>query len=170
MTFWDGTRWVREGQDRPPRNRVGRHILGAVAEGAVITALIFGLIAGSTFAAKGGGGGKPSGGSTTTFSGPLLVVDPDADGVVAYDDSVTFNVATSATSYPEVGVRCWQGNSWVYDGYVSYFGSWLSPSSFTLNSSNWNSTLAASCSARLFYYNKRGLEQVLGTIGFNVAP
>ena len=160
--FWNGTRWVEEPPARSPERRRGHHLTGAF----VVASLIFGLVVTSAFAARGGHAAT----NTTSFSGPVLVVDPDADGVVAHGDSVTFNVATNATSYPEVGVRCWQGNSWVYDGYVSYFDSWLSPSYFTLDSSNWSATLGASCSARLFYYNKRGVEQVLGTISFEVAP
>jgi hypothetical protein len=82
MTFWDGTRWVPDPQVAPPkpRHRVARHVFGAVAEGALITALVFGLIAGSAFAAKGGNSGKSTphtaSGSCSVLPDPVAVGDP----------------------------------------------------------------------------------------------
>ena len=61
MTYWDGYRWVPEGppQPRAARRRIGRRLLGASTEAALITLLIFGLIAGNTLAARGGNGASP---------------------------------------------------------------------------------------------------------------
>ena len=61
MTYWDGNRWIPEGppQPREPRRRAGRRLLGASTEAALITLLMFGLIAGTTLAAKGGNGSNP---------------------------------------------------------------------------------------------------------------
>jgi hypothetical protein len=61
MTYWDGNRWIPEGppQPREPRRRAGRRLLGASTEAALITLLMFGLIAGTTLAAKGGNGNSP---------------------------------------------------------------------------------------------------------------
>ncbi len=61
MTYWDGNRWVPEGppQPRAARRRIGRRLLGASTEAALITLLIFGLIAGNTLAARGGNGASP---------------------------------------------------------------------------------------------------------------
>jgi hypothetical protein len=62
MTYWDGNRWIPEGppQPRERRRRAGRRLLGASTEAALITLLMFGLIAGTTLAAKGGNGGNPN--------------------------------------------------------------------------------------------------------------
>lgn len=170
MTFWDGSQWVAE--KTAPDSRapgIARRLLGATAEAGIVTALIFGLIAGSAFAAK-GGNTHTGGGGTTTFTGPVMVSDANGNGAPNYMDEITFNVSTTATSHPEVGLRCYQGSAFVEDAYVSYFNSWLSPTYFQLGSSYWDPTLAASCTARLFYYNKRGGEIVLGTTTFPVAP
>jgi hypothetical protein len=75
MTYWNGQRWVPDEPARP-RARAGirRRLLGASAEAALITLLIFGLIAGTTLAAKGGNQGRTVGtcvvsGSVVTGSG-----------------------------------------------------------------------------------------------------
>ena len=61
MTDWDGERWIPAGApaQKAPRWSIGARILGATAEAGLITLLVFGLIASTTFAAKGGNGGKP---------------------------------------------------------------------------------------------------------------
>ena len=172
MSYWDGSQWVADVPVAAERTRrVARRLLGATAEAGVISVLIVGLIASSALAAKGGGGAKPNGGGgSTTFTGPVMVSDANGNGAPNYMDEITFNVSTNATTQPEVGLRCYQGSAFVEDAYVSYFNSWLSPTYFQLGSSYWDPTLAAGCTARLFYYNKRGGEIVLGTISFPVAP
>jgi hypothetical protein len=62
MTYWDGQRWIREERSKPinKRARIGRRLLGASTEAALITLLMFGLIVGTTLAAKGGNGGNPN--------------------------------------------------------------------------------------------------------------
>ena len=61
MTYWDGTRWIPEPSPRASsRPSILRRLFGAGAEAALITLLMFGLIAGTTLAARGnGGGGNP---------------------------------------------------------------------------------------------------------------
>ena len=60
MTYWDGTRWTPEPAPRTsPRSRLLRRLFGAGAEAAIITLLMFGLIASTTLAARGGNGGSP---------------------------------------------------------------------------------------------------------------
>src|SRR5437867_13163663 len=63
------------------------HSAQAIAEGALISLLVVGLMAGSAFAAKGGnastGGGGHKGGGTTTSSA-TVAVDPNVVGVGAY--------------------------------------------------------------------------------------
>ena len=60
MTYWDGTRWIPEPTPRASTQpRRLRRFLGASAEAALITLLMFGLIAGTTLAAgRGRGGGN----------------------------------------------------------------------------------------------------------------
>lgn len=62
MTYWDGNRWIPD-EPATPRHAPGgvrRRLLGASIEAALITLLMFGLIAGTTLAAKGGNGGNPN--------------------------------------------------------------------------------------------------------------
>lgn len=66
MSYWDGSRWASEAPAPAPSVRRGRRFLGASAEATLITLLMFGVLAGSTFAAK--GGGKPTGGATPAGS------------------------------------------------------------------------------------------------------
>src|SRR5689334_5179284 len=112
MSFWNGREWVG---DAPPAADVkpgGRAKRGARAllEAGLITALTFGVIVGSTFAAR---GGKPSGGGGTSggaLTGPVLVKDANADGAANFLDDVTFNVSSS-NARPFVGLRCYQGSN-----------------------------------------------------------
>ena len=52
----------------------------------------------------------------------------------AHNGRVTFNVSTTATDRPFVGLRCWQGTNFVYDGYVGYFPGAMFDPWFTLDS------------------------------------
>jgi hypothetical protein len=115
------------------------------------------------------GKNNPTGGSST-LTGPVMVTDLNGNGLANHGDSITFNVSTTASSRPEVGVRCYQGSAWVYDGYVGYFPDYMFTPYFTLDTGYWVSGQSASCTARLFYYNKRGLEVDLATLDFSVAP
>ena len=143
------------------------HILQALAEGALIALLVVGLMAGTAFAAK--GDGKPAAGSSTNLQW-YMVHDLNGNRSPDYGDDISFTFSTT-TAHPEVGLRCYQGYNWVYDGYVSYWaGAWASQTKFTLNSNNWDPALTANCNARLFYYDKRSREQVLGRLAFDVAP
>jgi hypothetical protein len=61
MAYWNGTTWVPETVASPPARPTYRaRLLGAATEASLITLLMFGLIAGTTFAAKGGNGGNPN--------------------------------------------------------------------------------------------------------------
>ena len=61
MAYWNGTSWVSETAAPSPRRQstIGR-VFGAATEASLIVLLAFGLIAGTTFAAKGGNGGNPN--------------------------------------------------------------------------------------------------------------
>lgn len=170
MTYWNGSGWETDRPASPPRPKRGRRFLGAATEAGIITLLMFGLIAGTALAAPGGGKG---GGGKATAGGSLalvMVADANGDGVPNYMDSVTFDIVQSTTDLPMVGLRCYQGSSFVHDGYVAlYDASWLAKH-FTLGSGYWDPAQDSACMARLFYYDRRGREKVLATLDFAVAP
>ena len=60
MNYWDGRRWLPDAPASSHRRRHGGRFFGAAAEASLITLLMFGLIAGTTFAARGGNGGNPN--------------------------------------------------------------------------------------------------------------
>lgn len=124
----------------------------------------------AALAGKPGGGGGGKGGGGTTGSGNLGLVLMDGATQPVYGGRVTFTVSTTATDRPFVGVRCWQGVNYVYDGYVGYFSSYLYDPWFTLSSPYWDGSSQASCTARLFYYDSRGGQHVLTTMNFVVNP
>ncbi len=98
------------------------------------------------------------------------MVDP-ADSVINQHDEVTFEVSTTATDRPFVGVRCSQSENLVYDGYVGYFPDYFSDTTwFTMDSPYWADGSAADCVARLFAYDRRGNQDVFATMSFRVAP
>jgi hypothetical protein len=117
-------------------------------------------------------GGKPGGGGGTTGGGgsSLSLVVMDGATQPAHGGRVTFTVSTSATATPEVGLRCYQGPNWVYDNYVGYFPAYMFDQWFTLDSLYWEAGVPATCNARLFSRDRRGRENVLATLSFDVAP
>jgi len=171
MTLWNGSEWVQDPPAPPSRPRRGRRFLGAAAEAGLITMLIFGLIAGTALAAPGngkGGGGGNGGGKKTTATMSLVVLD-GADSTANHGERVGFEVATTATDRPFVGVRCWQGDAFVLDGYTGYFETYMFDPWVTLDSPYWTAGVEANCTARLFYYDKRGNQKVLATLDFPAA-
>ena len=58
MAYWNGTRWVPDADGIPPRRQTIPRLAGAAAEASLIVLLAFGLIVGTTFAAKGGNNGN----------------------------------------------------------------------------------------------------------------
>jgi hypothetical protein len=168
MSYWNGTKWVADTPLAPrPPSRVKR-LAAATAEAALITALTFGLIAGSAFAAK-GGGGKPGGGGhggggsggSGTISSPVLL--DTADTVVNYGDWIRFNISTSSTSEPWVRLSCSQGGIVVAQGSEGYFERSLDDGDFGLYSPSWTSG-AADCTAKL----TKPDGSVLATTSFHV--
>jgi hypothetical protein len=138
-----------------------------IAHAAQIGALVLALaLVPAALAAKGGGGGKPSGGSSSSFSLVLM----DGATQAAHYGRITFNVSTTATATPQVGLRCYQGSNWVYDAYVGYFPGYMFDQWFTLTSNYWVDGVPATCDARLFYNDSRGRQVVLKTMSFPVAP
>jgi hypothetical protein len=116
--------------------------------------------------AKPGGGGS---GGTSTSTVSLVPLD-STDSQAHYGQRVTFAVSTSATDRPFVGLRCWQGTTWVYDGYIGFFPTYIGDPYLTLGGLYWSPSLSASCTARLFYYDSRGNQKVLATTSFTALP
>lgn len=140
----------------------------AIAAAGLVLAL---ALAPTAFAGKGKpGGGGGGGGGSSSLAGPVMYTDLNGNGIANHGDSITFNVSTTATSLPEVGVRCYQGSAWILDGYVGYYPSYAFNPYFTLDSSYWDGSTSASCTARLFYYDSRSREHVLATLSFTVTP
>ena len=124
------------------------------------------LLAPAALAGKGGKG--PGGGGTTTSYVGLLPMDGATQAV--HNGRVTFEVRTTATDRPFVGLRCWQGTAWVLDGYIGFFPGAMFDPWLTLDSPYWADGVVATCTARLFYYDRRGNQKVLTTLDFSVAP
>jgi hypothetical protein len=137
---------------------------------ALIAAVAALAIAPAALAGKGGGGKPGGGGGGGGGSSSFSLVLMDGATQAAHNGRITFNVSTTATDRPFVGLRCWQGTNFVYDGYVGYFPGALFDPWFTLDSPYWADGVQASCTARLFYYDRRGNQNVLLEQSFPVAP
>jgi hypothetical protein len=169
MSFWNGNEWVGEAPAAKPASRAKR-IAAAALEASLITALTFGLIAGTTFAAKGShgsGGGSTTGGGTIALASPL-VYDANANTLPNYGDVVTFNVSTTATTTPYVNLQCFQNGASVYNSWNGYFVGALNATwNFGLASGAWQGG-AATCTAWLDMYAKNGSWTKLASASFNV--
>jgi len=140
--------------------RIGRHFV--LVLGAAI--LIASLGASAAWA-----GGKNSATSTSGLK-VVMVNDVNGDGQPNHYDTINFTFKSSS-SQPLVGLRCYQGSNFVYDGYVGYYsGYWAGSHEFYLaNPDYWVDGVDASCTARLFHYDRLGRERIEGTLTFPVA-
>jgi hypothetical protein len=137
----------------------------------LVAALVVALaIVPAAFAAKGGGGGGgPSGGGGTGgITGPFMVVDGNGNGLPNFGDTIVFRVSTTATTTPYVNLLCSQNGVQVYNSWRGYFATSLDSTwNFVLGSGAWTSG-AASCTAWLGMYTKRGFQRLSST-SFSVA-
>ena len=128
------------------------HSAQVIAEGALLSLLVVGLMAGTAFAARGGGGGhtKPGGGSggTGTISLAPIVTDNNGNGLPNWSDFVAFNVSTTATTEPWVNLVCSQNGVVVSNGWDGYFAASITGTKFGLYSPAWTGG-AADCVAYL---------------------
>lgn len=136
-----------------------------IAQLAPIGALVLVLAFAPSALARGGGGANTSGGSSS-----LSLVLMDGATQPQHYGRITFQVSTTATSTPSVGLRCYQSSAWVYDSYVGYFPGYMFDQWFTLQSNYWADGAPARCDARLFYNDRRGRQIVLATTSFDVVP
>ena len=72
-------------------------------------------------------------------------------------------MSTSSTDRPFVGLRCYQNGTMVLDGYTGYFPTYMYDPWITVGSPYVDRDESADCTARLFYYNRRGDQVVLAT-------
>ena len=135
-----------------------------LAHAAIIAFVLVLAIAPAAFAGKTGGKPSGSGGSS------LRPVPMDGATQAAHYGRITFDVKTTVTARPQVGLRCFQGSNWVYDAYVGYYPEYPFDQWFTLKSNYWVDGVWATCDARLFYNDRRGRQVVLATTSFPVAP
>jgi hypothetical protein len=147
------------------------HSAQAIAEGALISLLVVGLMAGTAFAGKpaaGTGGHKGGGGSGGGTLAVVLVTDVNGNGMINWGDSVTYTVSTTATVYPYVSTQCTQNGVLVLSDSAGYFPSYAWPAAqvIRLATDRWTGG-AASCTARL-YSMDTGSQTILNTITFAV--
>ena len=143
-----------------------KHAAEAVLEGGLVATLAVGLIAGTALAGKpsGGGGGHktPSGGGTIVLHDPL-VVDNNGNGAPNWNDVVTFDISTTATSTPYVNLVCSQNGTMVASGWRGYWdGSLDTTWNFGLSSGVWQGG-AADCTAYLKMPTSRGYSTLAST-------
>jgi hypothetical protein len=106
MTDWDGYRWVPESRPEPRRSGPARRLFGASAEAALITLLMFGLIAGTTLAAKGGNGGNPNREAATC----LIDGDVVSTSGLPTDEVINFMVTDANGTWGQALGFTWEGN------------------------------------------------------------
>ena len=122
--------------------------------------------------AKGGrnGGGTSGGGGTTTTGGGTIsiVLLNSTDGQAHYGQKVTFNVSTTATQYPWVTLKCYQG-ALMYQQSNGIFPTSLGQN-FTLASGAWVGG-DADCTATLENWDGYPKSIVaLASMSFHVYP
>lgn len=128
---------------------------------AAVIAVVLALVP----VALAGKGGKPSGGGTMN-----LVLLNSTDGLPHFGQKVTFNVSTTATNYPWVTLKCYQGGGLVYEESNGIFATSLNKV-FTLGPTpSWPGG-NADCTAYLQdwdSYSKNGRIQTLTSMSFRV--
>jgi hypothetical protein len=139
-----------------------------IAHAAILTFAVALALTPASLAGKPAKPPKTAGGGATAPSMRLVLLDGATEA--RHHGRITFEVSTTATTRPYVGLRCWQGYNFVLDGYVGYFPTYAFDPWFTLGSPYWDAALPANCTARLFYFDRRGREKLLSTMGFAVAP
>ena len=138
--------------------KIRKPTLAGAALAAVALAASLALVP-AAFASK---GSKPTSGGSSTISAPVMVVDNNGDGLPNWNDTVTFNVSTTATAQPYVHLVC-SGAGVSYDSWRGYFAGSLDTNwNFVLSSGGWTSG-AADCTATLGMYTKQGFRQLAAT-------
>ena len=129
--------------------------------GAVLAGVVLVLSLGLVPAAFAGKGHQTTSGSSS-ITGPMMVVDNNGNGLPNWQDTVTFNMSTTATAQPYVHLVC-SGNGIGYNAWKGVFaGSLDTDWNFVLSSGGWTSG-AGDCTASLGMYTKQGFRQLAST-------
>jgi hypothetical protein len=124
------------------------------------------VVTGAATAANGAAPDKPS----SSISPPIVVSSSSftalATGGPHYGDTVTFDVTTTATSYPFVNLTCYQNGGLVAQGSAGFFAGALGNGTFGLYSPKWTGG-AADCTAYLDMYS-HGKWKHLASTSFHV--
>ena len=167
MSFWNGDRWVddrvREPRQSSEARRLFVHSGKALLEGALVSLLVVGLVAGTAFAGK-GGGNKPSAGGGGSLA-LVMVTDANGNGLPDWGDQLTFNVSTTATDRPTVRLHCYQNGTLVYTFSAGFFPGYPWTTVYGLSSQSWTGG-AADCTASLIYTRSSGRIVTLATLNF----
>ena len=138
--------------------KIKKPTLAGAALAAVVLAASLALVP----SALAGKGGKPYSGGSSAITGPVMVIDNNADGLPNWGDTVTFNMSTTATAQPYVHLVC-SGNGIGYDSWKGVFAGSLDTNwNFVLASGGWTGG-AADCTAWLGMYTKQGFKQLAST-------
>lgn len=143
---------------------VFKHSGQAVLEGALVSMLVVGLMAGTAFAAKPLASGGPKNSGTGTISLALM----DGATEAKYGARVTFTISTTATTYPYVHLMCSQAGTLVLESRMGFFPTALGDEWFYLGPTPAWQGGAANCTANLEKSTSRGWS-VLGSTSFAVS-
>ena len=127
---------------------VSKHAGQAVLEGALVSLLVVGLMAGTAFAGRGGGGkGKPPPASSGSIA-VVMVRDANANGTPNWNDQVTYDVSRVGVQNPFITTTCTKDGVNVLTTYAGYYQGYLWPGAqtITLSTEGWTSG-AATCKA-----------------------
>ena len=129
-----------------------------------IVAAALGSISATADAAKGGRGQGGGGKGDSSFTLVNMT-----DDVLSHGDSVSFDVATTATDRPYVWLTCVQDGRMVVHGAVGYFDEFPLVQYFVLDSYDWVDG-GADCDAELTKLGRNHRHQTLASMSFSVAP
>ena len=115
-------------------------------------------------AALAGKGGRPSRPAAVRRHDQPRAGD-STDGLAHWGGTVTFNIATTATTEPWVNLKCYQGGVLVAEGFNGYFDRSITGRNFGLYSPSWTGG-AADCTA----YLTTPQRAVLASTSFHVYP
>ncbi len=105
--------------------------------------------------------------SSTGKSSLSLVLLNSTDGLPHWGQAVTFNVSTTATSYPSVSLDCYQNGALVLSWSAGFYAGYPWTTDVTLSSPSWTSG-GASCTATLYYSSGKNKVIDLATLPFQV--
>lgn len=122
--------------------------LGRLGVGIAVIVAVTSVIGFSTLSTLPVANKQPAGSSTLK-----LVLVNSTDGLPHYGQSVTFQVSTSATTQPNVALKCYQGGALVYSAEAGFYAGypWPGTQVMPLASPSWTGG-GASCTASLYYF------------------